>query len=194
MSFQTQSTALGNQAFFFREGDNITVPTAGSNAGAASRTNRPDATDPLYNQLQTVDDWDWDVKSMGDEKVYAPSPGRMQRIDIIEKGAEADIKFATNQIQGLAVELFYRTYSAAGGGNKITSAGGVFVPLNCKPQRGWLHTELYDNDNTFAWSLDVFGLLRITGGIASKEGSILRPKFEFAVLYSPLAAGLVNNS
>ena len=194
MPFQTQSTALGKQAFFFREGDNITIPAAGSNAGAASRTNRPDATDPLYQQLQTVDDWEWDIKTMGDEKVYAPSPGRMQLFDIVEKGAEAMVKFSTNQIQGLSVEVFYRTYSAAGGGNKITSAGGVFVPLACKPQRGWLHTELYDNDNNFALSLDVYGLLRITGGIASKEGAILRPKFEFNMLYSALAAALANNS
>ena len=194
MSFQTQSTALGKNAYFFRQGDNITIPAVGNAAGAATRYNRPDATDPLYNQLLLVDDWEWDIKTMGDEKVLAPSPGRMQRMDLIEKGAEADIKFSTNQIQGLAVELFYRTYSAAGGGSKITSAGGTFNPLAAPPQYGWLHTELYDNNNQLGWSLDVYGILRITGGMASKEGAILRPKFEFNVLYSPQAVGLVNNS
>jgi hypothetical protein len=194
MSFQPQSTALGNNIYFYRQGDVITVPAAGSAAGAATRNNKPDATDPLYNSLDVVNDWEWDIKSMGDEKVYAPSPGRMQLYDLIEKGAEAMLKFSTPILQGLAVEIFYRTYSAAAGGNKITGAGGVFNPLTAPPQYGWIHTELYDNNNVFSQSLDVYGVLRITGGFASKDGSIVQPKFEFNVLYSPQAVGLANNS
>ena len=188
MSFQPKSTALGKHAYFFREGDNITVPAAGNAAGAASRTNRPDATDPLYNNLNVIDDWTWTNKTMGDEKVYAPSPGLMQLYDIIEKGAELGLEFSTPVLQGIAVEIFMRTSA------ELTSAGGVFNPNSAKPRKGWLHCELYDNDNTFSVSLDVYGLLRITDGVKSKEGSILRPKFEFAVLYSTQNVGLINNS
>ena len=188
MSFQPQSTALGKHVYFFRQGDNITVPAAGCAAGAATRTNKPDATDPNYLSLQVVDDWTWDVKSMGDEKIWAPSPGRLQLYDLQEKGAEAMLKFSTPILQALGVEIFYRTSA------ELTAAGGVFTPLSAPPKYGWLHTELYDNNNNFAWSLDLFVLLRITGGMASKEGAILRPQFEANILYSTQNVGLLNNA
>ena len=188
MSFQPQSTALGKHVFFFRVGDIFTVPAAGCAAGAATRNNKPDATDPAYIDLQVVNDWNWDIKSMGDEKIVAPSPGRLQLYDIQEKGAEAMIKFSTPILQGLIVELFYRNSTA------LTSAGGTFVPMSGPPRKGWIHTELYDNNNNLAWTLDVYVLLRVTGGMESKDGAILRPQFEANILYSNQNIGLLNNS
>ena len=186
--FNPQSTALGRHVYFFREGDAITIPAVGCAAGAATRTNKPDATDPAYIDLQVVDDWQDEIKSMGDEKIWAPSPGRLQLYDIQETGAEGMFKFSTPVLQGLGVEIFYRNSVA------LTSAGGTFVPMSGPPRKGWIHTELYDNNNNLGWSLDVYVLLRITGGIASKEGAILRPQFEANVLYSAQNIGLLNNS
>ena len=188
MSLILGSYALGKHVFFYRDGDVITTPAAGSAAGASSRTNKPDATDPLFIDLGAIADWSDEIKSLGDEKIMVPSPGRMQLKDIIEKGAEATFKLTTEEIQALAFEVFYRTSA------KLTSAGGQFNPLSAPPRKGWLHVELYDQNNAFVMSLDVYGLLRITGGMASKEGAVVKPAWEFNVLYSTLNTGLINNA
>jgi hypothetical protein len=127
-------------------------------------------------------------KTMGDETVYAPSPGRMQRVKIIEKGSSLDFKFTSQYIQALNYELMYKT------SQKLTSAGGTFNPNSAPPREGWIHTELYDETNAFVSNLDVYGLLRITGGWTSKEGSIVKPQFEFNVYYSTLNVGLLANT
>ena len=180
--------ALGRHSFFYRDGDVITIPAAGtgSTAAASSRTNKADPTDPLFIDIGAIADWSEDIKSLGDEKVWVPAPGRLQLKTIVEKGAEAMFKFTTEEIQAFAFEVFYRSSA------KLTSAGGQFNPMSAPPRTGWLHTELYDQSNAFAGSLDVYGMLRITGGWASKEGGIVKPNWEFNVLYSTLNSGFLN--
>ena len=183
------SYALGHHGYFFREGDLITVPAAGTGsvAGASSRTNKPDPTDPLYTDLGAIADWQHDIKPFGDEKVYKPLPGQMQLYNIIEKGAEMMAKFTSQEIQALGLEIFYRT------SQKLTSAGGVYNPLSAQPRRGWFHTELYDQNNNFVTNMDLYCLCRITGGMSSKEGGILKPQYEISVMYSTLNVGLLAN-
>ncbi|HEX9046097.1 MAG TPA: hypothetical protein VF988_03645, partial [Verrucomicrobiae bacterium] len=139
------SYALGRHCYFFRAGDNITVPAAGTGsiAGPAASNNKPDPTDPLYTDLGKIADWTTDNKSMGDEKIYAPSPGRMQLVKIVEKGSEQVEKFTTEELIALSVEIMYKT------SQKLTSAGGTFNPNSAPPREGWLHTELYDGANNF---------------------------------------------
>ena len=184
------SYALGRHAFFFRENDLITIPAAGTGsvAGAATRTNKPDPTDPLYIDLGACDDWQDEWKSLGDEKVYKPSPGQRQLYDLIEKGAEGMIKLTTQEIQAFAWEVFYRT------SQKLTQVGGTqqFNPNSAIRKRGWFHQECYDQANNFAFSFDVFGVIRITGGVASKEGGLVKPQWEINALYSTLNTGAVS--
>jgi hypothetical protein len=184
------SYALGRHSYFFRDGDAITIPAAGTGsvAGAASRTNKPDPTDPLYIDLGACDDWSDDFKSLGDEKIYKPTPGLRQLYDVIEKGAEGMIKITSQEMQAFAVEVFYRT------SQKLTQTGGTqqFNPISAPRKRGWFHQECYDQSNNFAFSFDVYAVLRITGGISSKEGGIVKPQYEVNVLYSTLNTGAVS--
>ena len=185
-----KSYALGHHGFFYPDGSVITIPAAGTGsvAGASSRTNKPDPTDPLYVDIGAIADWQDDIKSMGDEKVYKPSPGRLQHYDTIEKGAEFTKKFTTQELIALAVQIMYRT------SQNLAAAGGVFNPLSAAPLKGWFHTELYDQNNVFAMNLDLYGLLRITGGWASKEGGLVKPNYELNVLYSSLNVGLLSTN
>jgi hypothetical protein len=186
---QLGSYALGRHGFFYPDGSIITIPAAGTGsvAGASSRTNKPDPTDPLYIDLGACDDWQDDIKSSGDEKIWKPSPGRRQLYQVIEKGAEATIKMTTEEMQAFAAQVYYRT------SQKLTQIGGnqQFNPLSAPPMNGWFHQECYDQYNAFAFSYDVYSLIRITGGMASKEGGIIKPQWEINVLFSTLNTGAV---
>ena len=183
------SYSLGRHAFFYRLGDVITIPAAGtgSTAAAASRTNKPDPTDPLYIDLGAIADWEDTFKSIGDEKIYKPSPGLLQLYQIIEKGAEGMIKCTTQEVSAFAVECFYRT------SQKLTTGGGQqqFNPISAPCKEGWFHQECYDQANNFAFSFDVWCKCRITGGWGSKEGAIIKPQYQIDVLYSTLNTGAV---
>jgi hypothetical protein len=185
-----RSYALGHHGFFYLDGSVITIPAAGTGsvAGASSRTNKPDPTDPLYVDVGAIADWSDDIKSMGDEKVYKPAPGRMMHYDTIEKGAEYTKKFTTQELLPLAVQAMYRTQQ------NLAAAGGAFNPLSAPPLRGWFHTELYDQSNLFIMNLDLYGVLRVTGGWSSKEGGLVKPQWELNVLFSTLNVGLLTNS
>ena len=137
--------------------------------------------------MGACDDWSDDIKTMGDEKIYKPSPGRRQLYDVIEKGAEGTVKITTQEVQAFALEVFYRTTQ------KLTQTGGnqQFNPMSAPSRKGWLHQECYDQSNNFAFSMDLYVLLRITGGMASKEGGILKPQWEGMLLYSTLNTGAV---
>ena len=88
---QLGSYALGRHGFFYPDGSIITIPAAGTGsvAGASSRTNKPDPTDPLYIDLGACDDWQDDIKSSGDEKIWKPSPGRRTRSPNCPNGRRA---------------------------------------------------------------------------------------------------------
>jgi hypothetical protein len=182
--------ALGRHAFFYPDGQIITVPAAGTGsvAGASSRTNKPDPTDPLYIDTGAIDDWTDDFKSNGDEKIYRAAPGRRVLYNIVEKGADGMYKWTTQEIIAYAVATMYRTSQA------LTSAGGQFNPNSATPKTGWLHFELYDQNNNFFGSVDQYGLLRIVGGWETKEGGIIKPQWELNCFYSTLNTGLLNNS
>lgn len=185
-----RSYALGHHGFFYPDGSLITIPAAGtgSTAAASGRYNKPDPTDPLYTDVGKVVDWSHDVKSMGDEKIYAPTPGIIQLYDVIEKGAEMTIKFTSQEVNPLAIQAMYRTQQQLG------QAGGAFNPISAPPLHGWFHTELYDQNNIFIENLDVYCLFRITGGWSSKEGAPLKPQYELNVLYSTLNVGSLTSS
>lgn len=187
---QLGSYAPGRHCFFFQDGQNITVPAAGTGSvnGAATRTNKPDPTDPLYVDLGAIDDWTDDVKSNGDVKVYRSVPGQRALYDVIEKGADGMSKFTTQELMAYAVSVFYRTTQL------LTAAGGQFNPNSAASVRGWFHTELYDQYNNFFASVDQYGKLRITGGWGTKEGEIVKPQWELTWLYSTLNTGLLNNA
>lgn len=184
MAFNLASYALGKHAFFFREGDPFTVPSAGT-CGVSSK---PDATDPAFIDFGPIVDWDHDFKPGKTEEVWGPQPGRLQLSDEVDIKVKMMLKFTVEQVSALPLEIFYRTTQ------KLTSAGGQFNPNSAQTRRGWLHIELYDQNDEFALSLDAWGRMRVTGGVAGKDGGLMKPTLEHTVYYSTLNTGLLNNS
>lgn len=182
------SYALGKHAYFFREGDAITVPATGSAAGAATSSNQPAASDPAYINLGPILSWEDDFKSGKTEEVWGPSPGKLQLLDEIDLKVMQKAKFDTEQVTALALEVFYRTST------KLTTASVQFNPNNAPTRRGWLHTELYDQNNNFFGAMDLWGRIRVTGGVLGKDGGLMKPTFEMTVYFSALNVAVLANS
>ncbi|HEX3855965.1 MAG TPA: hypothetical protein VHY30_01570 [Verrucomicrobiae bacterium] len=177
---QLNTVAPGQHAWFFRAGDAITVAAAGGSVnGAATNSNKPDPSDPLYIWLGQMNDWEDDIKG-SDIEIWGPSPGRMQLTNIIENKVKAMSKFTTQQMGALAAEIFYRNQA------EMTSATAQFNKLSGTARQGWLHMQRYDQNNAVWLTEDQWCILRITGGVKSKEGAIIEPTWEAITLYSLL--------
>ncbi len=173
--------ALGKHAWIFREGDPFTVPAPGT----AGRTSKPDATDPAYIDIGAIESWEDDISGGQDQEVWQPSPGRLVLQDAIEIKAKHTCKFTTGQLSPFALEAFYRTTQ------KLDSNATQFNPMSARLRRVWFHTQLYDQDDVQRLSLDLFGRIKVMGGMKSADGGIVKPEFELLVLYSTLnTAGL----
>ena len=181
------SYALGSHCYFFREGDAITVPAPGSAAGAATSSNQPAASDPLYMNLGPILSWEDDFKAGKVEEVWGPSPGKLQLLDEIDLKVMQKCKFDVEQVSAIALEIFYRTST------KLTAASVQFNPNNAPTRRGWLHIERYDQSNNFFFACDLWGRIRVTGGVLGKDGGLTKPSFEMTVYYSSLNTAILNN-
>ena len=170
-----KARVLGSHLFFFREGDAYTVPGAGT-CGAESK---PDANDPDYINLGPIEDWEDDVSGGSDLEIWRPSPGNLVLKDIIEIKAKMMVKATTGEMSALAIESFYRSAT------NIASLTGQFNPLSGTLKKGWLHGQRYDHENNLVFTFDLWGRLKVSGGMKS-GGELVRPQFEFAVLYSSL--------
>ncbi len=187
-----QATGGVIHVFFFRDGDNITVPAAGGNvAGASSRNNRPDATDPLYIDLGAIADWDDSGIKATYDKIMGPNPaapGTLMTISKVKKSIEGNLKFTTEEIAALAFEILYQVSA------ELSSAGGAFTPLSAPAKQGWLHREFYDQNNNLIHTMDTYVHLQISGGFLSKEGAAIKPQWEAEILGALQNTGLLNNS
>jgi hypothetical protein len=174
--------SLGKHAWVMRENDAYTVPNPGGVTGAESK---PDGTDPAYIDIGAIEDWEDDVSGGQDQEVWRPSPGRLVLKDVLEIKPKFTCKFTTGEVSPFSLEAFYRTTQ------KLDSASAQFNPLSGKLRKVWFHTQLYDQDDNLIVTLDLWGRIKVTGGIKSQQGALLKPTWELLVLYSSLNSALL---
>ena len=174
--------SLGKHVWFVRDGDAFTQPAP----GVTSRLALPDAADAAWIDLGVIESWEDDYSGGQDLEVWRPSPGHLELYESREIKAKLTHKFTTGEVGPLAHEVFYRA------AQKLTEASAQFNPGSGTLRSGWLHQQLYDaQTDALVSSYDVYGRIKITGGMDSKDGSIVKPNWEFLKLYSPYnTAGL----
>lgn len=182
MSLVLGTFALGKHAWFCREGDAFLLPAA----GVAGSESKPDPNDASFIDLGAIESWEDDVKDGNDQEVWQPSPGRLVLKDVLETKTKYTVKFTTGQLSAFALEAFYRA------SQKLTSASGQFNPLSARARKGWLHSQLYDQNDNEVMSLDLWGRIMVSGGMKSADGAIVKPEFELLVLYSSLNTTGIN--
>lgn len=173
--------SLGKHGWIFREGDAFTLAAPGVCAAEA----KPDADDPAFIDIGAIEDWEDDISGGQDLEVWRPSPGRLVLKDVLEIKVNYLVKFTTGEVSPFALEAFYRTTQ------KLDNTSVQFNPLSAKLRKVWFHTQLYDQDDQLRLTLDLWGRIKVTGGIKSAEGALVKPTWELRVLYSSLnTAGL----
>ncbi len=173
MSLTTRAMALATHAFFAREGDAFTTPAPGT----VGRNDKPDADDDVWIEPGTIEESEDSIVDEDEVKLWKPSPGHLVPNDIITLKQGLQIKFTTNEMSPLAVEAFYRTSQL------LDESSEVFNPLSSVPRKGWLKLQRYTERDEAQLVLDVWGRLKVTGGM-KMGGAIIKPEFEFYVLYS----------
>lgn len=168
---------LGTHAFFFRDGDAFTVPTAGT----AGRESKPGATDAGWVDMGVISESSDSLDST-EVEIYKPAPGRLRLYDVLSTKDKLTVKFTTDEFGPLSVEALYRTL-------KLTSASTQFNPLEGIPKKGWLKLQRYDQDDNQRMVLDLFVRLKISGDVSMGGADLVKPQFEALVLHSTLNTG-----
>lgn len=177
-----QDYILGAQARFARAGASFTSPSAGT----VSATAFPDEDETAaWIDLGVVEDGEI-VSESTDVEQWAPSPGRLQLKNIHQVKGKLTFKLTTNEMGPLAAQALFQT--AAELSDSITQ----FNPLSGATLRGVMQLEAYDHDNTLRLVLRCWGRLKVTGGVKATGGDLVKPQFEFLVLYSTENVGSIS--
>jgi len=171
------SRAIGNHAWFFRDGTAYTVPSSGT----AGRASKPGATDPVYIDLGILEQLQIDPSGVQEQEVWAPSPGQLRLYDVIETKPQLKIMATLVEMSPLSYELLAKT-------GPLTSASTQYNPLEGVTKRGWLRIQQYDHNDALFNTLEVFTYIRVTNAIAFND-QVVKAEFQARVLHSTLNTG-----
>lgn len=182
MALTIAPMSISAHARFFRAGDTYTDPAPGGTAGPNAK---PAATDTGWLDLGTVETWEMTITDEEDKIVWAPSPGRLLKKDVITVKQGLQVRLTTNELTPQALELFFRT------SEELTTSSTSFTPLGIVPRKGWLEITTYNQDDAEIIQLSVWCRLRVTGGMRGGNGELIMPEYTADVLHSTLNAGTI---
>jgi hypothetical protein len=147
-----------------------------------SRTSLPGPTDTVWAYLGIIKD----LKTEGsaDEvEVWKPSPGNLRLDDVIHTKPQVKFSFTCSELGPSGVEFVFRTA-------KLTSSSSEFTPLSATGGiKGWLKSQMYDQDDAQRLIVDSWVILKPTGPINAGGTELAEVQFEARMLYSTLNKG-----
>jgi len=172
---------LSGNIRFFREGDPYTKPTS----GICGQNAKPDGDDPAYIDLGPIEDGELEFSGGTDYEIWRPSPGRLLLWDVITTKEKWTLRFTALEMSPLAIEALFRA------GSNLSGLSGQFNPMAGSIRKGWLHAQLYDQDDNLVLTFDNWCRLKCTGGF--RLGEIVKPTFEALMLYSQHNTALIGS-
>jgi hypothetical protein len=171
-----ESKAVGAQVWFAREGKAFTLPAPGTVGLAAI----PGPTDNAWISIGRIEAWEPTMLADEEQDVYDSATGLLALADSIPTKQALQYKFTTNMVTALAIGLFYR--SAA----ELTAASYQFNPLAGVSPRGFLKVQNYDHNASLILSADLWGRVKVTGGMKGGNGELVKPEFMFKMFKNTL--------
>jgi hypothetical protein len=149
--------------------------------GTSSALIKPAANDAAWITLGVVESHEDKLDDEKEEKIFAPqgTTGVLTIKDTVVTKQNLEFVFTTGELTPLALQAFYRTLN-------LTTASTQFNPLSGNVPKGWLKVQRYAQDGVAAFVADLWGRLKVTGGMKSGDGSIIKPAFSHLLLQSTL--------
>jgi hypothetical protein len=178
MPLDTAPLLIGTQAWWIRDGQAITVPSAGT----ASATNKPGATEPTWISIGDIESSSEGIT--GDEKkVFAPAPGHLELLKRVVTKAERKLKFTTVSYGPFAIELTKQTAP-------LTAASTTFTPMAETVKRGWLKVQRRNEADGIVTTEILWGSIAADGE-ASFGDDYAKPSFVFTQEKNSLSGGTI---
>jgi hypothetical protein len=172
----TAPKVIGNHAFYFRDGDAFTVPSAGT----AGRNDKPGAADTGWVDLGIINDLEFEHQRE-ERDIFAPSPGQLRLYDVLETKRLLSARFTAQEMSPLVFELLFGTL-------KLTSASTQYNPLEGTVKKGWVKLQQYDEADQAFNTVDIYAHLKIGGAVAFND-QVVTAQLEARVLHSTLNTG-----
>lgn len=184
MQQQPSVIQTGDFLYFAPTGQAYTVPAAGT----VSSTSKPGAGDAIWTTfaLGTVKKPTQDKVEAKAVAIKAPIPGTgiVTTMNIVRPQRDMKMMVEMNELSRLSLAGFYQC-------PLIQLTDTSFNPLSGSGSfQGWLKRQRYDATNGLYIVDDWYVDLSVTD-MPTDEENLLRPKFEFNWLYSPLAASAI---
>jgi hypothetical protein len=159
------------------EGDAFTLPDPG---GISAVDDQPSAADPAVINLGDIETWE-DSK-VNEQLIITKKPvlGTLVTKNRLRLYQELSMKFTTNSLTRLAIEMFY------GSATRLSGAQAQFVPLAQLTFNGWLYLMRYTHENELVQTANLWVELSVSGGIKGGDNAIEKPEFEALLLQSDL--------
>lgn len=181
MPLSTRTIKMALHAWFFPEGDAISLPVTGT---AAAET-KPDPEDPGWVTLGPITNTDLQETAGEELESWSPVLGQLRRTDIKYTKPKVDLDFTVGEISALAFQLMFRTAALAGTANEGIN------PLEGMNSKGWLLVQAYDEDDEMVWNLQLWCCLKVSGSTTIDPGKTFEVKFSAKGLHSSLNVGTV---
>ncbi|HZV33855.1 MAG TPA: hypothetical protein VFB72_04695 [Verrucomicrobiae bacterium] len=177
---QQGSIIVGSHVYFFRDGDAITVP----GAGTSGRNSKAGAADPNWNDLGIIASVDVDAKSE-DRTVYAPTPGRLRRYDVHTTKNDLDVDLDLEEMSPIVWEILFGTLP-------LTSVSTQYNPLASPSKKGWVKLQQYRGDNDASFNtVDIYCKLKIKSAVKMAD-DIIKTSLTCEVLHSIYNTGVLS--
>lgn len=173
-----RAAAQGTHAYFLIEGTAYTLPSSGT----VSSSTIPDSTDTSWasNKLPTIKDFELDPGNAQLLEVMAPSPGVLQRSEVVQVGSKPVWSFTFSQVDALAYQLFLQTLP-------ITNSSTQANPNErADTVRGVLKLQIYDDKNNLNLVIDCWGIFTPKGSLKFDPNNLTEWQAEFRPLFATI--------
>lgn len=170
---------IGSHVWFVREGTAFTVPSSGN----ASSTSKPDSSDTSWEKLAVVKSLEIDPGNQTPYELTEPSPGLLQRTDVIMPGSMPVWSVTLKQVDVLVFELAFNTLA-------LTTSSTQFNPgERASTVKGWIKLQAYDQNNGRVSTIDTYAALSLKAGVTFDPTQATEVQIEIRPLFSTLNTG-----
>lgn len=173
-----RAAAQGTHAYYLPDGTAYTLPSPGTTGPSAV----PDSNDAVWasNKLPIIKDFEVDPGTGQLLEVMAPSPGVLQRAEVVQIGGKEVWSFTFSQVDSLAYQLFFQTLP-------LTNASTQANPHErTDAVKGLVKIQCYDDRGNLNLVIDAYGVWTPKGTLKMDPTALTEWQAEFRPMFATI--------